>query len=167
MATTNRRKAPGGVQRIDYSEAEQLLRQGKTQQEVADHFGVTQGAIAGAIQRGRIKYDKPPRGSRPKEERAVPWSPIRPEHRDKYLYRILRAAHKRELGEKNSPQWEIMLDAFLKQAEEQDFVVGYWPDTEDGFYRIARRPGIDEGLIRNPEYGDDDKLVRRRRGKAA
>lgn len=167
MGATRRKKTPGGVQRIDYSEAEQMLRSGKTQQEVADKFGVTQAAIAGAIARGRIAYDKPARGSRPKEDRAVPWSPIRPEHRDKYLYRILRAHHKREKGEPNSPQWEIMLDAFLRSAEEEDFVIGYWPETDEGFYRIARREGIDEGLIRNPEYGDDDKPVRSRRRKAA
>lgn len=124
-----------------------MLRGGATQQEVAERYGVTQAAVSVNIKRGNIKIDYP---NQP-EGRAVPWHPIRKEHRDRYLIRMLRAAHRREQGLKSAPVLEAMLDTFLAQAAELDFVVTYDPDTEEGFFRVPRRHGIDEGLIRNPD----------------
>lgn len=144
-----------GRQRIDYAEAAIMLRAGKTQQEVADHFGVQQPAVNRAIWRGRIKdiaYDRSKT-----DESGVPWSPIRPEHRSRYLVRMLRAATRQQRGEKNAPILQAQLDNFLKQVEEMDFVIHYDPDTEEGFFRVPRRKGIDKGLIRDP-YLDDNGL---------
>lgn len=144
-----------GRQRIDYSEAEQMLRAGKTQQEVADHFGVTQPAVNRAIWRGKIKdiaYDRTTT-----DESAIPWHPVRPEHRSRYLVRMLRAAARRDRGEQSAPVLEAQLDNFLKQVDELDFVIHYDPDTDDGFFRVARRAGVDKGLIRDP-YLDDNGL---------
>lgn len=145
-----------GGQRIDYSEAEQLLRTGKTQTEVADLFGVTQAAVAGAIRRGRIKvqYDRVD-----SDKSGIPWSPIRPEHRQKYLARMLRAAARRADGRGNAPVIEAQLDLFLKRLNELDAVVHYDPDTEEGFFRVPRRHGIDKGLIREPHLDDDGNEI--------
>lgn len=136
-----------GIQKIDYAEATQMLRAGKTQQEVADHFGVTQAAVSANIKRGNIKIDYPNQT----EGRAVPWHPLRSGHRDRYLVRMLRAHHRREQGLANAPVLEAMLDTFLAKAAEQDFVVHYDPDTEEGFFRVPRRLGIDVGLVRSPD----------------
>lgn len=144
-----------GRQRIDYAEAEKMLRAGATQQEVADRFGVTQPAVNRAIWRGRIKditYDRAAT-----DESGVPWHPIKPEHRSRYLVRMLRAAARRDRGEKSAPVLEAQLDSFLKQVDDMDFVVHYDPDTEDGFFRVPRRVGVDKGLIRDP-YLDDNGL---------
>lgn len=135
-----------------------MLRAGNTQQQVADRFRVTQAAVSASIKRGNIKIDYPNQT----EGRAVPWHPIRAEHRDRYLIRMLRALHRRNQGLKNAPVLEAMLDKFLASAEELDFVVTYDPDTEDGFFRVPRRHGIDEGLIRNPNVGDDGRPSRGR-----
>src|SRR5687768_6051706 len=118
MTQRRQQKRGGGAQRIDYKEAEQMLRAGATQQEVADAFGVTQAAVSANISRGNIniEYD---RSAIP----AVPWHPIRAEHRDRYLIRMLRAYNRRQQGKKNAPVLEAMLDKFLANAEEQDFVV--------------------------------------------
>src|SRR5690349_15009401 len=121
---------PRGVQKIDYSEAEQMLRAGKTQQEVAEKFGVTQAAVSANIKRGNIKVEYPNQT----EGRAVPWHPIRPEHRDRYLIRMLRAKARRDQGLKSAAVLEAMLDKFLQSADEQGFVIHYDPDTEDGFF---------------------------------
>lgn len=141
-----RGRRPGGVQRIDYKLAEQMLRRGYTQQRVADFFGVTQGAIAAAISRGVIPYEK----KRP-STRAMPWRPIRQEHRQRYLARMLRAAHARDNGmPARSARVERMLDNFLADMRARDFVVDYVPETEEGFFRVPRRPGIDLGYVREP-----------------
>ena len=159
MTTT---KPGAGVQRIDYSVAEQMLRAGATQQEVADHFGVTQPAINRAIWRGRIKditYDRAK-----KDESGIPWHPIKAEHRSRYLVRMLRAAARRSRGEKSAPVIEAQLDAFLAQTREHDFVIHYEPETQEGFFRVPRRPGIDTGLVRDPYFDDNGKPIRNPEG---
>ena len=145
-----------GGQRIDYSEAEQLLRTGKTQVQVAEKFGVTQAAVAGAIRRGRIKvqYDRVD-----SDKSGIPWSPIRPEHRQKYLARMLRAAARRDDGRGNAPVIDAQLDLFVKRMRELDAVVHYDPDTEEGFFRVPRREGIDKGWVRDPHLDDDGNPV--------
>lgn len=133
-----------------------MLRAGATQQQVADKFGVTQAAVSANIKRGNIKVDYPNQT----EGRSVPWHPIRPEHRDRYLVRMLRANARRAQGLKSAPVLEAMLDKFLQAADEQDFVVTYDPDTDEGFFRVPRRHGIDEGLVRNPELDDRGRPVK-------
>lgn len=156
-ATIN--KKPGGAQRIDYSEAERLLRQGITQREVGERFGVTQAAIADAIRRGRIKFEYV---NQPKD-RAMPWR-VKPEHQQKYLARMLRAAHRQEQGLTNAPPIARMLKSFLESAERDDFVVTYEPDTEDGFFRVTRRPGVDDlPLVRRDDLKDDGTPVKKSR----
>lgn len=136
-----------------------MLRSGMTQQEVGDHFGVTQAAVADAIRRDRIKftYENQPK------DRAMPWR-VRPEHQNKYLARMLRAAHRRDQGLTNAPPIERMLESFLTSAERDDFVITYDPDTEDGFFRVQRRPGVDDlPLIRRDDLKDDGTPARRPR----
>lgn len=145
-----------GKQRIDYSEAEQMLRAGKTQQEVAEHFGATQSAIGQAVRRGRIKLENPKHAS----GRAMPWR-VSEEHHQKYLARMLRSYHRQEQGLPNAAPLQRMLDSFLKSMEEADAVVHYDPDLEEGFIRVKRRPGVDDHpLIRRDDLDDDGKPLR-------
>ena len=156
------RTSRSGRQKIDYAEAEQMLRDGKTQQEVAERFGVTQPAINRAIWRGRIKditYDKATM-----DESGVPWHPVRPEHRSRYLVRMIRAAARRDRGESNSPVIEAQLDNFLKHMEELDAVVHYDPDTDEGFFRVPRRHGVDTGIVRDPYLDDDGLRIQKPKG---
>ena len=145
---TARTHHTSGVQRLDYKSAEAMLRAGATQQEVADHFGVTQGAVHMAIKRGNIKHDY---DRTYKSESGLPWHPIRPEHRNKHLARMLRAAARRQQGKSNAAVLEAQLDSFLASMEEGGWVVHYDPDTAEGFWRVLRRPGIDKGFVREPD----------------
>lgn len=151
-----------GRQRIDYAEAEKMLRGGMTQQEVADHFGVTQPAVNRAIWRGRIKdvtYDRSKA-----DETGVPWHPVKEEHRSRYLVRMLRAAARRDRGEKSAPVIEAQLESFLEAARELDFVVHYDPDTDEGFFRVPRRHGVDTWLVRDPRLDDDGRPIQNPKG---
>lgn len=162
MATT-RRQPPTGAQRIDYKMAEQMLRSGATQREVAEKFGVTQAAISRAVTRGAIKHEYTSYA----QGRSMPWH-IREEHQNKYLARMLRAHHRKEQGLTSAPPLERMLESFLRSAEEQDFVITYDPDTEDGFFRVPRRPGVDDlPLIRRDDLDDKGRPVRRRRSRSS
>ncbi|WP_157693035.1 hypothetical protein [Pedococcus dokdonensis] len=125
-----------------------MLRAGATQQKVADKFGVSQAAVSNAIRRGVIKID-----TNRADARAIPWSPIQAEHRDQYLVRMLRAAHRRQNLQPNAPVMEAQLDKFLEAVHRDGFVIDYRPDLdpERGFVRVPRREGIDEGLVRQPD----------------
>lgn len=152
--TQTRKK--GGAQRIDYNEAEQMLRAGKTQQEIADRFGVTQAAISAAIKRGAIKHAYEVE----MEGRAMPWR-VRQEHQHRYLARMIRAWHRRQHGLKSAPPFERMLDSFLESVDRDGFVVTYLPDIEEGFVRVERRPGIDDHpLLRRDDLDERGRRVR-------
>jgi hypothetical protein len=137
----------GWRQKVDYKEAEQMLRAGKTQQEVAEHFGVSQSAVSLGIKRANIKAD-----TNRAEGRAVPWHPIAIQWRDQYLARMLRAAHRRNQGIKSSAFTEAQLDTFLRAMTEQGFVIDY--DDETGFHKVPRRLGVDFGMVKEPMLDD-------------
>lgn len=144
-------------QRIDYAEAAKMLRAGASQQAVADYFGVGQAAVSRAISRGAIKgieYDRTKT-----DESPIPWSPIRKEHRNSHLARMLRAAARRERGDRSAPVIEAQLDLFLKDLRKRDLVVDYDPET--GWTRVPRRRRVDLWLIRDPYRADDGSLISR------
>ena len=63
-----------------------MLRSGKTQQQIADRFAVTQAAVSAAIARGAIKH----RYEKEIPDRAMPWR-AKLEHQQRYLARMIRA----------------------------------------------------------------------------
>lgn len=145
MTKTKSNRGSGGAQILDYSEAEQLLRQGLTQAEVAQRFGVTQPAISAAIRRGRIKFDT---GAPPKR---LPWT-IKKEHTNLAIPRLLRFALRIEDGDETlRPEFRKQGEAFVRRLREMDAVIHYEADVEPHFFRVPRRHGIDTGLWREPE----------------
>ena len=132
-----------------------MLRAGMTQQDVAEHYTVTQAAVSLAIKRGHIKMDY----DRVGDDGMIPWAPIKREHRGRYLVKMLRAARRRELGLKNSPALEADLDLFLSSLTDNHAVVHYEPETEQGFFRVPRRDGVDTWLVRDPSKADDGSLI--------
>jgi hypothetical protein len=130
--------------RIDYTEAERLLRQGLSQAEVAARFGVHQPAIAVAIARGRIRHDSGYQRWLPKQ-----WK-ISRSHTNRSLPRKLRMALRLQAGEHLEPKYRDQAEGFIRKLHELDAVIHFDPEVEPYFFRVRRRPGIDEGLIRNP-----------------
>lgn len=136
---------------IDYSEAEQMLRAGHSQTEVAEKFGVKQAAISMAISRGRIKHETGVR-------RLLPWKNIKQEHLRLNVPRQLRAAMHLVAGDDQPPIVEAQARRFIDELHRMDAVIHYDPegaiDPKTGervyWFRVPRRPGIDTGLVREP-----------------
>ena len=144
MTTGNRRPASQGKQLLDYSEAEQLLRAGKTQAEVAAKFGVTQSAVSAAISRGNIKFDTG-------FVRRLPWT-VKKEHTNLAIPRLLRLALRVQENDPTlSPRLREQAEGFLRKLNELDAVIHYDPEVEPFFFRVQRRPGIDTGLWREKD----------------
>jgi hypothetical protein len=145
---TNPRRA--GVQRLDYKEAEKMLRAGATQQEVADRFGVRQAAVSLAISRGNIKHDTG-------FERRLPWHMHR-EHVNLSIPRSLRLAMRVQAGEEDMPEYlRRQGEGFIRTLDEMDAVIHYEPEVSPYFFRVPRRHGIDLGLIREPEVATESE----------
>lgn len=150
---TNKRKRGSGTQRLDYKEAEQMLRAGASQGEVAERFGVSQAAVSMAISRGNIKHDTG-------REHLLPWR-MRPEHSNLSIPRSLRLAERIRRGEaEEMPAYLRQLgEGFTRRLEELDAVIHYDPDVEPYWFRVPRRHGIDNGLIREPDVEEEGELA--------
>jgi hypothetical protein len=146
MANTREGRS-SGKQLLDYSEATKMLRAGATQTEVAQRFGVSQSAVSTAIKRGRIKFDTG-------FERRLPWH-MKPEHVNLAVPRNLRLALRLKAGEGHTmpPYLRQQGEGFIRTLEETGTVIHYEPDVPPYWFRVQRREGIDEGLIR--ELVDD------------
>ena len=127
-----------------YNEAEQLLRSGHSQTEVAERFGVTQAAISMAISRGRIKHETGVR-------RLLPWKNVKQEHLRLNVPRQLRAAMHLVAGDTQPPIVESQARRFIDELNRMDAVIHYDPDVAPYWFRVPRRPGIDNGLVREPD----------------
>lgn len=88
----------------------------------------------------------------------IPWA-VDEKHRWKNQAVMLRAAARQREGKPLNAQSLRALTSWLVSMEEQDLVVHYDPATEDGFFYVPRRPGVDMDLIRVPER----KTTQRRR----
>lgn len=80
----------------------------------------------------------------------IPWE-IRQEHRWAWPVTMLRFEARRREGMDLAPRREKQLDSWLKWLNENNAVVHYDPDTEEGFFYVPRREGVDTDLIRVPE----------------
>ncbi len=122
----------------------ELRREGKTYMEIAEIYGVTQGAVHVALARSNL-IEKP----RPRYEAELPWR-VKIEHAGSYPAQMLRLAARTARGEKLPVYKERYLENWIKRLDSEDAVVGY--SDEDGFYYTKRRQGIDTGLIRRPQW---------------
>lgn len=147
MSMNKTSRPTGGRQKLDYSEAEQMLRSGATQAEVADRFGVSQSAVSLAIARGRIHFETG-------YERLLPWR-MRAEHVNLAIPRALRLALRVQRDDPEDQQMPEYLrregEGFIRTLQELDAVIHYDPDTPPFWFRVPRRTGVDLGLVREPE----------------
>lgn len=125
------------------------VEEGLTQQQIVDRIWdqdkvrVARTTVAVALSRAgltdRIRYDD-----------QIPWR-VRVEHSSHNLVNILRSAAREARGLPLTPTSQANLDSFRRRQEEEDCVIAYVPETEQGWWLVRRRPApLDRGLIRDP-----------------
>jgi len=82
-------------------------------------------------------------------DELVPWS-IDKAHRWAYPLAMLRAESSRRALRVIEPPMLARLQRWLLQMSRDDTVVHYDPEPGPGFVYVARRPGVDLDLIREP-----------------
>lgn len=86
-----------------------------------------------------------------RDDKLLPWE-IKPEHRYSWAPTMLRFEARRRAGIKPlSEREEHELNAWLAGLERDNAVVHYDPDTEQGWFLVPPRKGIDNDLIREPD----------------
>lgn len=85
-----------------------------------------------------------------RDETLIPWA-VKEEHRHSHPVSMLRAEARKRAGKTLTPMMADMLESWLKGLERDGCVVHYDPDTEEGWWYVPRREGIDKDLIRVPE----------------
>lgn len=80
----------------------------------------------------------------------IPWA-VKQEHRHSHAVSMLRAEARRRAGKTLTPMMGEMLEVWKAGLERDGAVVHYDPTTEEGWWYVSRREGIDTDLIRVPE----------------
>jgi hypothetical protein len=116
------------------------VEKGMTHQEMADEVlrttghRVSRGAITMALIRHNLSTTV-----RPRYNEELPWRVATP-HLGAYPARMLRLLGRRNAGVDMSEEQNRRLDSWLAQMDELGVVVGYDPDSEEGFVYIDRHP---------------------------
>jgi hypothetical protein len=124
------------------------LEQGWTHQQIAEWASqeagerVARATISVAIH--RAGKTKPIRYSR-----ELPWR-VKDKHARKYHALMLRLQARFDRGQRLSEEDQRKLASWRRALERDDAVVHYEPDTEPGWWKVRRRPGVDLWWIREP-----------------
>ncbi|MGC9669470.1 hypothetical protein ACNTMW_23320 [Planosporangium sp. 12N6] len=81
----------------------------------------------------------------------MPWK-VEEQHRWQYAPMMLRAVGRQRAGYPISAELEPRVESWLRARREDDTVVHYDSDTDEGWFYVPRRPGIDTDLIRVPDW---------------
>lgn len=84
-----------------------------------------------------------------RDDDLIPWQ-VEAEHRHAWPIMMLRREARRRSGKQLTEQSERELDAWLHGLQENNAVVHYEPKTEQGWFYVPRRKGIDNDIIRRP-----------------
>jgi hypothetical protein len=93
-----------------------------------------------------------------RDDELIPWE-VKREHRWDYPVMMLRREARLRAGFDLSEDEAHGLEIWKQNLAKEDAVVHYDPDTEDGWFYVPRRKGVDTDLIRVPER----KTTQRRR----
>jgi len=85
-----------------------------------------------------------------RDDDLIPWA-VKSEHRWAYPLVVLRMEARKRAGHELTPLDEQRLASWKETLAEKDLVVHYDPDTDEGFFYVPRRVGIDNDFIRQPE----------------
>lgn len=121
---------------------------GMTHQQIADRIAdetgviVSRSSVSAALSKAgltkRIRYKD-----------LVPWR-VRAIHNRAHPLNMLRLEGRRRGGEVLNETDSRNLESFKRRLKEAGAVVAYLPDTEEGWWIVKARPGIDTGMIRVP-----------------
>ena len=134
---------------VSEDEVIRWIEEGRTYQWMAEEYErkydiqITPSAFA------NIRYRRGLERRITRDENLIPWQ-VAEEHRFAYPLAMLRVEARRREGRKLRASDAERVSSWKAQLAEEDLVVHYEPGTEEGFYYVPRRAGVDRDLIREP-----------------
>jgi len=126
---------------------QKYVERGLTHQQIADLITketgvpIARSTVSAALSRAgltdRVRYDE-----------VIPWKPIKAIHNRHYALAMLRLEARRQGGLTLTEEQAKRLESWKAKLEEENALVVYLPDTEDGFYYVKRKPSEKDSLIR-------------------
>lgn len=92
-----------------------------------------------------------------RDDKLIPWK-VEEQHR--YMWDILqlRKEARRRTGSPLPEGEGDVVDAWIRGLDEEGAVIHYEPDTDQGWFRVPRRKGVDHDLIREPDERHRDGM---------
>lgn len=140
----------------DEGEVIRWFEEGKTYQWMIDEYKRKYGIDTVSSMWGNFRYRKGLDRRIARDDELIPWA-VNGEHRQLYPLLMLRTEARKRAGMPLVEDKAKRLEAWLEMLKEEDAVVHYDPDTEDGWFYVPREES-DDDIIRRPEK----KTTRRR-----
>jgi hypothetical protein len=121
------------------SRLRQLVDQGMTHQQIADLITQETGHPIGRSTVSAALHRAGEAEAAKKYPEEIPWI-VREKHQTHYAPRMLRLLGRRRRGLTNSTEMDARLDSWLKQLRDNEAVVVYVPDTDEGFFYVRGTP---------------------------
>lgn len=88
-----------------------------------------------------------------RDDKLIPWK-VEEQHRYDWDILNLRKEARRRAGKPLPEGEDDVVDGWIRGLEADGAVIHYEPETEQGWFRVPRREGVDFDLIREPEQRD-------------
>lgn len=141
---------PAPVKVQDEQEAVRWLEEGRTYQWMVDKYREKYGIETSTSMWGNFRKRMGLSRRFARNDELIPWA-INKEHRWMYPIVMLRMEARRREGYETPPERAEALDVWINKMKRDGLVLHYDPDTEQGFWLLPARPGVDTDLIRVPD----------------
>lgn len=143
---------------VDEGEVLRWFEEGRTYQWMSDEYLRKYGIERSIASWGNFRRRRGLEHRIVRDDALIPWQ-IKEEHRWAYPVTMLRAEGRRRAGLELTENAQARLDSWKANLAEEGVVVHYDPDTEEGFFYVAPRKGVDTDLIRQPTRKDGRRSV--------
>ncbi|MDN3268279.1 hypothetical protein [Streptomyces sp. MA15] len=133
---------------VDEGEVVRWFEEGWTYQQMIDEYRRKYGIETVSSMWGNFRYRKGLSRRIARDDDLIPWA-VKPEHRHQYPLAMLRVEGRRRAGMDLDGNAARRLESWTRTLAEENAVVHYDPDTEEGFFYVPREPQ-DDDLIRRP-----------------
>lgn len=129
----------GRAKIVDEQEVLRWFDEGKTYKEMVQLYWDKYNLEVGHSMFGNFRRRRGLERRTVRDDELIPWE-VKEEHRYKWPIIMLRAEGRRRAGFDLPEKTEANLDRWLAGLEEDQCVVHYDPDTEEGWFYIPRTP---------------------------
>lgn len=140
----------GRTKIVDEKEVTRWIEEGRTYREMSEEYLEKYNLEVSPTMFSNFRSRHGLDGRIVRNDQLIPWK-ILPQHRYAWSANMLRAEGRKRAGRTLSPAESDQLAGWHRTLEREGAVVHYDPDTEQGFFLVPPRPGIDTDLIRVPD----------------